>query len=139
MAEALFLQQVKNRDDFQVASAGVSAWGGEPANAKTLKILEDRGINLSDHQSQPVTDEIIAESTHIFAMTRQHLEILLSQFPEAKDKSFLAGEFTDVEGVGIGADIPDPFGLGSSAYQEVAKVLDEVIPSLIAYIDQTSD
>ncbi len=139
MAEALFREQVKSRGDFEVQSAGVSAWPGQPASAETLKILKSRGIDLSDHQSQPVTEELLAQSTHIFAMTSAHLGMLLSEFPEVEDKAFLAGEFTDVQGVGIGADIPDPFGMSGEAYQAVASVLDEVIPSLVAYIEQTDD
>jgi hypothetical protein len=33
--------------------------------------------------------------------------------------------------------VPDPIGMGPAAYEEVAKVLETAIPSIIAYLDST--
>lgn len=139
MAEGLFRAAVADRDDFEVASAGVAAAPGGPASANTRAILNERGVSLEGFSSQPVGPDLIAGATHVFAMTRQHLAALHRQFPEHEDKFYLTCEFVDLPGRGVGSDVPDPIGAGPAAYREVAETLDLAIPTLIAFIDQTSE
>lgn len=137
MAEGLFREAVRERDDFEVASAGVAAYPGSPLSRETGDFLGKRGISLDGFASQPVSGELIGRATHVFAMTSGHLRALVSQFPEHEDKFYLACEFVEVPGRGLGCDVPDPIGMGRRAYEEVGKTLDLAIPSIIAYIDQT--
>lgn len=137
MAEGLFRKAVKGRGDYEVASAGVAAYPGQEASRETKKLLEGRGVLLDGFRSQPVTEELLDEATHVFAMTGGHLEALESMFPEHADKFYLVCEFVDLPGRGVAADVPDPFGMGKRAYEEVAATLDLAIPTLVAFIDQT--
>ncbi len=138
MAETLFRELVKDRSDFTVSSAGVSAAPGQTASEHTAELLKARGIDLSDFRSRPVTKEILRQATHIFSMTQGHQQSLESLFPEeTKGKSFLVCDFCEIDGV-IGLDIPDPIGLGREAYEMTRAVLDAALPSLLIYIDQTS-
>jgi protein-tyrosine-phosphatase len=123
MAEGLFRKAVSGRGDFQIASAGVSAYPGDRISTETEKILKARGAEIPQFRSQPVTAELLEQASHVFAMTEGHLRSLMAQFP----------------GQGVGADVPDPFGMGRKAYEETAKVLDLAIPSLIAFLDQTTE
>jgi len=138
MAEGLFRAAVSGREDFEVASAGVAAYPGSPVSAETAAILKDRGIVLKGFASQPVSEELVERASHVFAMTRSHLQALESLFPDDTDKFYLACEFADVPGRGVACDVPDPIGMGRSAYEDVARTLDVAIPSIIAFIDQTS-
>lgn len=138
MAEGLFRQAVADRSDFEVSSAGVSANRGTPASRETLAILKTRGAGLSGFASRRVTKELLDKATHIFAMTRSHLQALETMFPEYSDKYYLTCEFVDIPGEGIGADVFDPIGMGKRAYEEVAGVFELAIPSIIAYIDRTT-
>lgn len=138
MAEAIFRAAVAERDDFEVASAGVSAAPGGPASRHTVAVLQARGLSLPGFASQPVGEELVAGATHVFAMTGQHLAMLHGMFPEHEDKFFLACEFVDLPGRGVGCDVPDPIGSGQAAYEEVARTLELAIPTLVAFIDQTS-
>ena len=137
MAEGLFQKAVSEREDFAVASAGVAAYPGSPLSEETRKILKGRGVTLDGFESQPVSEELIDGSTHVFAMTASHLQALISLFPEHEDKFYLACEFVEIPGQGLACDVPDPFGMGKRAYEEVAKTLDLAIPTMIAFIDQT--
>lgn len=137
MAEGLFKKAVEGRSDYQVSSAGVSASKGTPCSSETQALLKSRGAALPDFRSRPVTDAILAEATHVFAMTRYHLETLEERFPRHADKFYLACEFTEFPGEGFGVDVPDPIGMGRRAYEEVANTLDTAIPTIIAYVDQT--
>ena len=45
---------------------------------------------LDGFESQPVSEELIDQATHVFAMTVSHLQSLVSLFPEHEDKFYLA-------------------------------------------------
>ena len=137
MAEALFTDLVKDRDDFTVASAGVSAMPGQAASDHTAQILHDKGIDCSNFHSQPISRELVRQATHIFSMTGGHQNELERSFPEAESKSYLVCDFCEINGM-IGIDIPDPIGMGMNAYQTTCRVLDLALPTLLAYIDQTT-
>jgi protein-tyrosine-phosphatase len=137
MAEGLFRKAVSSRPDYLVGSAGVAATPGTPISRETEKLLARKDAGIPSFGSRPVTGDLLAEATHVFAMTRGHLDMLELAFPEHAGKFYLVCEFADIPGKGIGADLPDPIGMGPSAYREVAQALEVAIPSLIAYIDQT--
>ncbi len=138
MAEGLFRLAVQGRSDFKTSSAGVAASRGAPCNPETAALLKKRGAELKDFSSRMVSDELLAAATHVFAMTRSHLQTLEARFPKHSDKFYLVCEFVDIPNEGIGTDVPDPIGLGRKAYEEVAEMFDMAIPSIIAYIEQTS-
>ncbi len=138
MAEGLFRQAVAGRDDYQVSSAGVAASKGTPCNPETTALLKKRGAMLKNFGSRQVSDAVLAAATHVFAMTRGHMQTLESRFPDHADKFYLVREFMGQPNKGDGGDVLDPIGLGRRAYEEVADMFDQAIPSIIAYIDQTS-
>jgi protein-tyrosine-phosphatase len=135
MAEGLFRKAISGRNDFKVGSAGVAASNGGFASRETLNVLKKRGASLDAFNSRPVSDAILAEATHVFAMTEGHLATLEARFPDHADKFFLIREFSGISDKRQGLDVPDPIGMGMAAYEEVAKVLEAAIPSIIAYID----
>jgi protein-tyrosine-phosphatase len=135
MAEGLTRQFLSSRNDLHVSSAGVAASKGTPASRETIKTLEKRDASFEDFKSRPVTDAILTEASHVFAMTESHLAHLEARFPQHADKYFLVREFTGIKDKHVGLDVPDPIGMGMSAYEEVALVLEQAIPSIIAYVD----
>ncbi|WP_338287936.1 hypothetical protein [Luteolibacter sp. LG18] len=138
MAEGLFRKAVADRPDFSVGSAGVAARRGTPVSKDTAAVLKKHGIELADFSSRPLNHDLLKSVTHVFAMTRGHLRAMEAAFPEHSDKFYLACEFAEIPGEGLGMDVPDPIGMGRRAYEEVAEVLEIAIPSIIAYIDQTT-
>lgn len=137
MAEGLFRLAIQGRDDFELSSAGVSASRGAPCNPETAALLRKRGTKLDGFSSRMVSDEILTKATHVFAMTRGHLQALESRFPQHTDKFYLVCEFVEIPNEGIGTDVPDPIGMGRKAYEEVAEMFDTAFPAIIAYIDRT--
>jgi glycine hydroxymethyltransferase len=135
MAEGLFRKAVAGRDDIAVSSAGVAASKGTPASRETLQVLKKRAASLDGFKSRPVSEQILAEATHVFAMTEGHLAALESYFPQHADKLFLVREFSGITDKRQGIDVPDPIGMGPVAYEEVAKVLDAAIPAIISYVE----
>ncbi len=137
MAEGLFLKAIADRGDYEVSSAGVAASKGTPCSSETAAILKKRGAELDEFHSRPVSEPILAKATHVFAMTRGHLEALESRFPQHVDKFYLTCEFADFPKRSFAIDVPDPIGMGRAAYEDVADILETAIPTIIAYIDQT--
>lgn len=138
MAEALFRKAVADRSEYSVKSAGVAASRGSSCSRETGQICNSLNAPLENFRSQPVSTSLLEEATHVFTMTAGHRAVLEEHFPEFSDKYYLACEFVEVPGKGIGADVPDPIGMGTKAYKEVARVLELAIPTIISYVDQTS-
>jgi protein-tyrosine-phosphatase len=137
MAEGLFRKAVAGRADYEVSSAGVAASKGTPCNPETSALLKKRDAALASFGSRQVSDAILSKATHIFAMTRSHLQTLESLFPEHADKFYLVCEFVELPRQGVGTDVPDPIGMGRRAYEEVGDMFDAAIPTIVAYIDKT--
>ena len=137
MAEGLFLKAAAGRNDLTASSAGVAASKGSPASRETLKALKKRGAELTNFASRQVTEKILSDASHVFAMTEGHLAALENRFPSHADKFFLVREFSGITDKRQGLDVPDPIGMGTAAYEEVAKVLEAAIPSIIAYVTST--
>ncbi len=94
MAEALFREIAgAGESGFQVISAGTSAGRGVPAAEEAVQVLKEKGIDLSEHQSRPITEELLKEADLILTMTRSHKESLLQLEPGVGDKVFTLKEY----------------------------------------------
>jgi RpiB/LacA/LacB family sugar-phosphate isomerase len=136
MAEGLFRAAVKDRPDIEVASAGVATGYGQPPSPHAIEVLRPWGVDIRDLRSQPLTDELVEKATHIFVMTRGHLEAIQMYFPDAAEKTYLLREFDDTASEGH-LDVPDPIGLGIHAYFECRDTIRRALPNLVRFIDQS--
>lgn len=133
MAEGIFRELVKGRTDFEVRSAGVGTIYGQPPSLHAVEVLRPWGIDISAQRSQPVTEELIAQATHVFVMTRGHLETVHVLFPEAAAKTWLLCEFEPtLQGA---PDVPDPIGLGIDAYFQCRDTIKKALPGVLTFID----
>jgi len=138
MAEALFRDLVKGREDYQVSSAGVCAYQGDLASAHAEQLMAERGHDMSGFRSRCISEELLHEATHIFAMSRSHFASIEDMFPEVADKLYLVSEFSPDDAL-RGKDVSDPFGGSREAYVEARDTLLKLLPSVLAYVDQTFD
>lgn len=130
MAEGLFRKMLGANSGISVASAGVSAAKGQrPSENASRVMLEDEHVDISAHRSQPVTAELVNRASWIFAMTRDHQDLLEVLFPSAEGKIRL---IRDLESPG--KDIPDPVGRGRSSYvsckETIKSALEKILPTL---------
>lgn len=125
MAEALLRDLAKGDAGIVVGSAGVGAEGGRPASNQSVELLRAEKIDLTGHRSRLVTDRLVNEATHIFAMTGDHLALLQLLFPQAASKMFLVRELRDGP-----LDVPDPIGGGSRAYRDCLDVLRKCVSKI---------
>jgi protein-tyrosine phosphatase len=129
MAEAIVRKKIADRlacsiEDIEsrgviVQSAGVSAVPGARASAEAIDVMTRRGLDLSQHSSQPLSASLVQQADVIFTMTRSHLSTLLGQHPEASDR---AKVLTKDE-----SDIADPIGGPAVLYERCAQQIEEAI------------
>ena len=123
MAEALFRQMVAERlgcrpEDVDshgviVASAGVAAWGGGRASSGALETMADYGIDLSGHESQPLTESLVRQADVIWTMTASHRAAVLAQFPAVGDRVAVLSPDR--------VDVVDPIGGPVETYRKCAR------------------
>jgi glycine hydroxymethyltransferase len=137
IAEGLFRRLIGNRKDFEVLSAGVHAVRGQPPSLYAVQVCANEGVDIGDLRSQPLTPALVDRATHIFAMTGGHLETIQMLFPRGAEKSFLLREFEE-PGTTVWRDVPDPIGLGRDVYEECARIINNALPSVLAFVEQSS-
>ena len=136
IAEGLFRRLIGNRKDIEVASAGVHAVRGQPPSLYAVQVCEEEGVIISNLRSQPLTSSLVDRATHIFAMTGAHLETIHMLFPQGAEKTFLLREFEE-PGATVWRDVPDPIGLGREVYEDCARTIENALPSVLAFVEQS--
>ena len=134
MAEGFFRKAIVEKEDVQcLGSAGVAAYDGDRISPETAQILESSDATLTSFSSRVVTEQMLSEATDVYAMTQSHLAMLVDAFPEFKGKCRLVCDHLPQDG-GQGMDVPDPIGMGFSAYQQVGAVFGQAIPSILNHL-----
>lgn len=136
MAEGLFrrmlAEHLKCTEDelvdrgYIVASAGVAAAAGAPASPESVEQLRERGIDIRGHESQPLTEQLVAHADRILTMTRSHRDCLLREFPEAAARV----QLLDRER----GDLADPIGGTSDDYRRCCEQIERALRSVLAEI-----
>jgi protein-tyrosine phosphatase len=136
MAEAIFRHRLAERlgcreDELadrghMVVSAGLSAVVGAPASPEAVELLAAEGIDLTTHESQPLTERLLNHVDHVYTMTRQHRAAILSERPDLEPiVRLLSAEQTDIS---------DPIGGGRAEYEackmEIERAVDAVLNCL---------
>jgi len=98
-------------------SAGVSAYGGEPASHGAAAAIRQFGTNLDQHQSTQLNTELVEQADLILAMGQRHKHVIVSQWPSASSKVHLISPDA--------GEISDPFGGPLEMYQRCAQQLDK--------------
>ena len=119
--------------ELEVVSAGVAAAPGYEASAFSIEVLKQEGLDLSDHQSQPLTQQLVDESLFLLAMTESHRQIIDAIFKVRKGQVRLFREFMKPD---QNQEIPDPFGGTLVLYKNTLNSVKEAIPSLVQFISE---
>lgn len=119
---------VENDLDVLIESAGLFANVGGKASENAVKALDEMGIDLTFHQTKPITEELIEKSDLILTMTEAHKELLK---PIAGNDVYTLKEY----GGGSG-DISDPYGGDIEEYRETAR---EIYDALVDAAEKIAD
>ena len=128
MVEHILRARLGGNSGWTLTSAGVFAGSGMPATTEARHALDEIGIDLGTHRSQPVTRELVDGATFIVVMTREHLQDILHSFPDTEGKTFLLTEFSTI---GAATDIPDPIGQSQEVYRWTRDQIDSAASDVI--------
>lgn len=142
MAEALFKDMLaeRGRDDWEVISAGVSAFEGNSAHENAILALDEEGIEtIKEHQAQRLNQDLIQQADLILTMTCRHKQLIFDQYPEAEAKTFTLKEYALFDQQNQASrerlDISDPFGQALKEYRNCANEIKESLKQLLKKLD----
>ena len=102
-----------------IASAGIAAMLGGCASGEAMRCMSEAGLNLSDHETQPLTEPLVRQADVIYTMTRSHRDAIVTQWPSAAERTRLLSI--------DGSDVMDPIGGSIERYRQCAnKIKDEL-------------
>jgi protein-tyrosine phosphatase len=127
MAEGILKDLLKKSEhsskEIEVRSAGISVFQKGQANPKSIKVTKNMDIDISDHTTQALTEELVKKADLILTMTQSHKQQILIVQPQVRDKVFTLLEFIQEEEKTENMDIYDPFGLPEEEYEKTAQQL----------------
>lgn len=115
------LLQKELRSEFQVESAGT--WEetvGRPANEHSIFLMQERGIDLTGHESRWIGDLDLTQFSHIVCVGESEARMINHYLAEYGGTAVLIAN-NDQGG------IPDPYGMGLPVYQICVDLLGKAV------------
>lgn len=107
VAEALFVRLTGAPGDGTIASCGVGAVPGRPADPRGLRVAREMGADLSGHQARALTPQLAEPADLILVMDRLNAAELLTRLPGVRPRMRYLGAFAPRSP--DWPEIPDPF------------------------------
>lgn len=110
-----------------VVSAGTSAAPGGRAAEEAIAAMRERGLDLSQHESQPLDERLVNFADLILTMTRNHRDAIISCFPQAASRTFVLSQGR--------TDVSDPIGGPQELYRRCAEQIDAYLAEWVKELD----
>jgi protein-tyrosine phosphatase len=85
------------------------------------------GLDLADHESQPLTAQLVRQADHIWTMTRAHRQAIAAHWPEALARTSVLSMDQ--------IDIADPIGGPIEYYETCAGQIRTQLERRVAELD----
>jgi len=99
----------KNFPSLNISSAGLSAMVGFPADANSIEVAMENGLDISSHRARQVNLAMCQSADLILVMERFHRSLLMEKFPLAQGKIFCVSD----------TEIDDPYGQPKVFFDQV--------------------
>ncbi len=110
-----------------VASAGIAAAPGCKPSPEAVAVVKEKGLDLSRHESQPLTEKLVRHADLILTMTASHRHAILRRWPDASERIHTVRP--------DGADINDPIGGSTAVYRSCAAEVENALKQRVEEID----
>ena len=135
MAERLLVHALEKEEEpirsLEIVSVGISAIEGNRASENAIRALDKVGLDLKNHRSRPITQEIMQYSVVALCMIETHRHLINELFPQLKIPVLL---FRELMKSPNSVQIRDPFGMPLADYEECRDLMVEAIPSILVYL-----
>jgi len=96
-----------------VRSAGVAAGVGGRASAEAVEVMAETGLDLTRHETHPLTEPLVRHADLVLTMTQAHRQTIVSQWPGAAERTCVLCRDD--------SDILDPIGGSKEGYEHCAE------------------
>lgn len=127
MAECLareWLEQNSLSRTVQVCSAGICAFGAEPASLGAQRAMQRRKLSLGSHHSKPVSPALLQHCDWIVGLTQSHILQLAQLFPQYQDRMICLNN----------PPVSDPYGGNDADYERAAHDIERQLPALLTLL-----
>jgi protein-tyrosine phosphatase len=128
LAEGLLRQALGPR--VQVASAGLRAQRGQPADPEIRRLMAQAGVPIETHRSRDLDPDLARGADLVLVMDQAQRALCIQRFPFLRGRTFLLGHWLPEDR----QEIPDPFQRGpetmKATMQHVREALAAWIPRL---------
>ena len=132
MAEGLLRAAIlPGWEEVTVSSAGTQAWNGQPAASLSVKVMKEKGFDISSHRARLVTPDIINRAALVVALAEEHLARMKAVAPGAGEWMILLGGLDPER---EDTDVVDPIGGSIEDYRAVRDDLASLTGFLLRYI-----
>ncbi|MDU7869789.1 MAG: protein tyrosine phosphatase, partial [Pantoea sp.] len=104
--------------DMRIASAGLSALKGYPADQTASEVAARHGLSLEGHHAQQLTASMCRDFDLILVMEKRQIEQVNRIDPAARGKTMLLGHWLNQK------EIADPYRKSREAFEEVYGLLE---------------
>jgi len=115
--------------DLEIRSCGTIARPGMEASENAVAACQEKGVDISDHRSQPLTQELVEWADQILVMEENHLHAVNARDWRAPFKTWSLGSFIDAK------RIKDPYRRSLRKYRKardiIWKAVDEALNRLV--------
>ncbi len=115
----------------KVVSAGVAARTGDPVSENSVIALKKAGIDISQHRSRPVTQELLDQALVVLGMTESHRSLIQVKAAPVPKRLHLFREFLPPPAE---REIGDPYGGPLKVYESCRDEMVEAIPGLLEFL-----
>lgn len=106
-----------------VMSAGISAMMGGFPSPEAVDVMSQMGLELREHESQPLTEQLVRHADLICTMTRGHRQAVLNEWPDAAPRTRLVSQDN--------SDVADPIGGPLELYRRCASQIRSELEVLV--------
>ncbi|HEY3600017.1 MAG TPA: low molecular weight protein-tyrosine-phosphatase [Paraburkholderia sp.] len=117
IAEGLLARRLPH---FIVASAGVAASDGQPADPLACEVMQARGIDISAHRSRRLDARLCEEAALLLVMELEQRRYIERCFPLVRGRVFSLGLNVEPHGAAAYFDIADPHRGPRAAFEACA-------------------
>lgn len=128
MAEGLIAAALP---DAQVASAGLAAMVGAPADEIARDLMRQRGISIESHRAKQIGLDACQRADLILVMDGQQRRSVEERYLFAAGKVFRLCEFSD-------QDVPDPYGAGRASFERALTLIEDGTQQWVQRISRVS-
>ena len=110
------LKKMAGPDAYRILSAGTAATEGLKPSLYATEVMQEEGIDVSDHRSRVLDADLLEEADSVLVMAESHRRQIVDWFRSYTNKTRLLREFDPVRDDPNYPNVPDPIGLGKNAY-----------------------